>query len=244
MTDRPEYLDLIYHSYREWKHSYRVTNQRAERELYAREVARLGLPFKARLLEIGFGEGHFLDWARDQGFQIEGVEISAGYVESARGRGHQVCQGTLQGLSQATEPRYQAVVCFDVLEHLNIEEIMDFFHSLKPLLSEEGVILARFPNGASPFGRIYQYGDATHRTILTAQKVDQLAFMTGFRVSASFNAARVLSTARFLGIPARMKYLLAIIIEWLLGQLYFGARYPLDPNIVVHIRHREGPASK
>lgn len=240
MSSTPEYLEQIYKAYRDWKRSYRVVRPAAERELYAREFARISAPKQGRVLEVGFGEGLFLDWARDQGFAVEGVEISPDYVEAARSRGHQVWQGTVQDLSSDPQPEYDVVVCLDVLEHMTVDQIIDFFHAVKPVLREDGLILARFPNGASPFGRVYQHGDATHVTALTGLKMDQLAFLAGLKVSKTLNAARVFTNARLLGIPARLRYPLAVIVEWFLGQIFFNARLPMDPNIVVHIRHRNG----
>jgi hypothetical protein len=57
-------------------------------------------------------------------------------------------------------------------------------------------------------------------------------------MSDVFNAARAVRCGRFLGIPARLRKAVAAIIEWTVGQVYFGKRQPLDPNLVVHIRHR------
>ena len=66
MSSSLEYLEQIYRVYRDWKHSYRVVRPAAERELYTREFARIAPPANGRVLELGFGEGLFLDWARDR----------------------------------------------------------------------------------------------------------------------------------------------------------------------------------
>jgi 2-polyprenyl-3-methyl-5-hydroxy-6-metoxy-1,4-benzoquinol methylase len=210
--------------------------------MFEREMARLGLSAGAAILEAGFGEGRFLDWARDQGYAVEGIEISASYVEAARARGHDVFLCDAADFGSHCRFMYDAIVCFDVLEHLTADEIVAFFHSTKRALAPGGAILARFPNGASPFGRLYQHGDATHVSILTALKIDQLAFVAGLEVSNVFNAARAVRCGRLLGIPARIRKALAAAIEWTVGQIYFGARQPLDPNLVVHFRHR-GPGT-
>lgn len=53
---------------------------------YIAAVGRCVVP--ARILEIGFGNGQFMDWARAKGFQIAGVEIIPEMIDAARQRGH------------------------------------------------------------------------------------------------------------------------------------------------------------
>ncbi|MFQ5466616.1 MAG: SAM-dependent methyltransferase [Kiloniellaceae bacterium] len=229
-------LDPIHANYPEWRRAHRAVDLAAEHDIFARECARLTLPAGARILEVGFGEGLFLDWAREQGFHIEGVDISHAFVDAARARAHGVSHGTLVDMSRAPARPYDAIVCFDVLEHMTIDEIVAFFAAARRSLAPNGVICARFPNGGSPFGRVHQYGDVTHRTALTGLSVDQLARTAGLGVTGVFNAAQALG---LMGSRARLLRCVASLIEHCLGRLYYGGRVPLDPNLVVHIRALE-----
>ncbi len=238
MISETERLRLLYENYDSWRQSSFQSNLEAEHKIIAAEFSRLRLPTKATVLEVGFGEGHVMDWARDQGYQVEGVEITAGYVEAARNRGHNVFHGTISDIDLGKARKYDAIVCFDVLEHMNESQIVEFFASAKAILSDDGVILARFPNASSPIGLYYQYGDATHVSALTGLKVDQLAMLEGLRVTHSLNAMRTIpGRRRYFRVDAYFRHLASRFIEWLIGDVYFGERLPMAPNLVVHIRH-------
>ena len=244
MTSKTEILGLLYENYDSWRQSSFQNNLEAEHKIIAAEFSRLRLPKNAAVLEVGFGEGHVLDWARDQGYEVEGVEITAGYVDAARSRGHNVFHGTVADLDLGKARRFDAIVCFDVLEHMNESQIVEFFASAKAILSTDGVILARFPNASSPIGLYFQHGDATHVSALTGLKVDQLAMLEGLRVTHTLNAERTIpGRRRYFGVDAFLRLLASRFIEWLIGNVYFGERLPMSPNLVVHIRH-ESSASK
>ena len=71
---------------------------------------------------------------------------------------------------------------FDVLEHLDFDAIAALLQDIKPLLAADGRIIARVPNGDSPFSRAIQYGDITHRSVLGSGSVRQLASRVGLRL--------------------------------------------------------------
>ena len=42
------------------------------------------------------------------------------------------------------------------------------------------IVVSRFPNGQSPFGRVFQHGDFSHKSTLSTYKIEYLAALTGF----------------------------------------------------------------
>ena len=71
-----------------------------------------------RVLEVGCGNGLFLRGLRDEGYEVQGLEMSTGDVAYARERfGLPVIHGTLDSVSLPTE-HYDAVVLIYVLEHV------------------------------------------------------------------------------------------------------------------------------
>ena len=40
------------------------------------EIARAGRTASARVIELGYGRGHFLDWAKARGCTVTGTEIN------------------------------------------------------------------------------------------------------------------------------------------------------------------------
>jgi 2-polyprenyl-3-methyl-5-hydroxy-6-metoxy-1,4-benzoquinol methylase len=202
-------------------------------EIFAIEAGRAGITPPAAALEIGFGPGHFLDWAAAQGYRTTGVEIIASLVDSAVRRGHRALLGLPREVLDPAVDRFDLVVAFDVLEHMTVDEILDFLRFAASLLNPGGRFLARFPNGASPFGAYYQTGDVTHVTVLSAGRIRQIGLSAGLSLVAAFNSARpVASTARG-KLAQKARYLARDLLETFIGRLYFGNVVPLDPNITV-----------
>lgn len=72
---------------------------------------------RGRLLEVGCASGWLLQHARERGWQVTGVELSADAVAHARGLGLDVHQGTLDDAKLAPGS-FDLVFMGDVLEHV------------------------------------------------------------------------------------------------------------------------------
>lgn len=232
---------LFYSRYIEWKAWGGVGHEPAHLvEEFEIEVRRAGLPPGAAILEIGFGGGEFLDWARAAGYRPTGIDINPGVVAAAQERGHEVHQGDAKEVLESYHETFDAIVCLDVLEHQTLPELVDYFSVLTSRLKQGGKIIARFPNGASPFGRLYQYGDATHMTVLTGALMNQLAMLSGMTVLGEYNAAR---SARGPGgrglkdsvVARKLAYMMRDAVSSILSLIYFGRIVPFDPKMTVVI---------
>jgi 2-polyprenyl-3-methyl-5-hydroxy-6-metoxy-1,4-benzoquinol methylase len=215
-----DHRDTLYRTYASFK-SWDGAAGPGDDTTYAVEVMRAGLKPRSMILEIGFGEGRFLDWVAREGHNVTGVELIEDLVTSARRRGHKAFHGTAQSVLGATEDRFDLIVAFDVFEHLTADELLDLMRFAKTILAPDGRILARFPNGSSPFGIHIQYGDFTHMLALTAERMMQIAHAAGMKVTGVYNAARCKKGGA------------------VHGRLYFGHRIPLDPNLTVIIGGHE-----
>ena len=202
-------------------------------EIFADILKTAGVTGTLRILEMGFGDGAFLDWARASGHSVAGSEIRIEAIEAAKSRGHEVYHGI-----PSIEP-VDLIVALDVFEHLTNEQMLDFLVAADRLLKPRGLIVARFPNGSSPFFGHYHHGDATHQRPLTASLVQQVALMRGFELVKAVNPRPVPAGAAS-ALKAWLAYRLRDVIELVLGYAYFGCRVPMDPNIVVVLRR---PAS-
>lgn len=132
---------------------------------------------KVSALEIGFGHGAFMSYARTKRqWQITGIEINSIEMEAAAGAGYRV----LRSIDElpSTE-HFDLIVAFDVFEHLDVEMLIALLAKIARKLAPGGRLLARFPNGDSPFGLSNQHGDHTHRTVITRSKLSQLALPAG-----------------------------------------------------------------
>jgi SAM-dependent methyltransferase len=104
-----------------------------------------------RLLDIGCGEGMFLQVARDGGFQIAGLDLDAGNVASARARGLSPIEqglvvdgeGRLAPMLRGAQP-FDWVTAFEVLEHQ--PDPLGFLRAARGLLAAGGRLCGSVPN--------------------------------------------------------------------------------------------------
>ena len=160
----------LYSGYADWKnwHGEFAPSDRDAR-YFAAELADIPLQGK-RVLEIGFGNGSFLAWAKALGAEVVGTEIDAAMIQRALARGFDARPASLDALAAANE-RFDLIVAFDVFEHWDKPTLVASLVQFAALLGPDGQLLARFPNGQSPFGRVHQYGDPTHQTVLSASSM-------------------------------------------------------------------------
>lgn len=226
----------LYRDYAGWKAwSANVPQIAATARLdsaFAIELNRAGVPEHASVLEIGFGNGEFLDWCRAAGHRVCGIEIIPELVERASDRGHEVFIGGGGPPELMTDHAFDLIVAFDIFEHLTVEELRQWLMWAGNRLKPDGCIVARFPNGGSPFGLAYQSGDLTHRTSLSASSIEQLSRQASLRVISAHNAARPMGGGRS-KLLKLVAYTLRDVIEIAVGLVYYGRRMPLDPNLTV-----------
>jgi len=175
-------INNIYASYESWKQwdqipfgTYNKKQHYYFRKLLSKRLKR----GNETILEIGFGNGSLAGWLRDTypSAQWIGVEIQEPLVTKAIASGY-------ESLTNLPRPRvnhsFDAVVAFDVLEHLNDLEIRDLFADILPLLKENGVVIARVPNGEGPMGLPNQNGDPTHVTNISLSRLS--AYLPAWRI--------------------------------------------------------------
>lgn len=228
-----------YSDWKGWDGAFRASDREAR--YFSAEFRGLPLAGK-RLLEVGFGNGSLLAWARDQGARVSGLEHDAGMCEAGRRAGFEVSGTSLVELAEGGE-RYDLVVAFDVLEHWDGAELVANFAAVRALLEPGGVFVARFPNGQSPFGRVYQHGDFSHKSTLSTYKIEYLARRAGLEVVRVANACRVSAKAGMLAaLRQRWLAMRRRRIERHIARLYGIRRLPLDPNLVAVLRRPAGDA--
>jgi len=238
MTESAADQANLYTGYVQWKH-WHGDFCASDRDVryFAAEFSGIELNAK-RVLEIGFGNGSFLAWAKAQGALVAGTEIDEVMLAHARAHGFDAYPAALDVLATAT-PRFNLVVAFDVFEHWDKDTLIANLKCIATLLDAGGLLLARFPNGHSPFGRVHQHGDITHQTALSKSSMEQLAGMTGFTVVRVNNAASVpVRRDIWSALKHRWRKRRRAQIEAMIGRLYGIGRLPLDPNLTAVLRKR------
>lgn len=175
-------------SYRDWKDWGRDDFGRCgavQARYFEAELARAGVDTKAAsftLVEIGLGNGSFAAWSTARGYEYTGTELDPELVERARQSGWNAFPATLDLAKLGLPSTPQCIVAWDVLEHLETQQIMDLLGSAAEVLADRGTFIARIPSGDSPFGRHIQHGDVTHCSILGSSAMRQLALTAGLEV--------------------------------------------------------------
>lgn len=123
-------------------------------KILALQDIRSRLEVNKRILEVGFGDGNFLRRICDMGYSVVGTEVSEGMVEKVQ---QAVPQASVLLSDDPSSLPYEfdAVCCFEVLEHL--EDPEDFARKLPGCL-----LYASVPNPWRWYPRItgrYEYWD-------------------------------------------------------------------------------------
>jgi SAM-dependent methyltransferase len=107
-----------------------------------RAVAALSRP-PGHLLDVGCGDGSFLEAAARHGWTVTGTEFSMAGSDMARARGFTVFTGELAEARLPAE-RFAAITCWHVIEHVaNPRRLLGEMHRL---LAPGGVLMLATPN--------------------------------------------------------------------------------------------------
>jgi SAM-dependent methyltransferase len=143
----------------------------------------------AAILDLGCGHGALLYFARQAGYtNVSGIDGSPAQVEAARRLGIEgVKAGEILPTLRATPAAsLDAVIAYDVIEHLTRDELIDVTDEVFRALKPDGRWIMHAPNGLSPFCGVMTYGDLTHEMAFTPESLTQLFLASGFK-SAAFH---------------------------------------------------------
>jgi SAM-dependent methyltransferase len=106
-----------------------------------------------RLLDVGCGHGLLADEARNRGWEVQGLELSANTAGYARERlGLEVHEKTLDDFAATNPGQFDAIVLADVIEHLDDPE--GAIDRAYELLAPDGVFLVVTPDPGSITARL------------------------------------------------------------------------------------------
>jgi 2-polyprenyl-3-methyl-5-hydroxy-6-metoxy-1,4-benzoquinol methylase len=233
----PAEISELHSGYSEWKGwttSFAFSGEEAA--YFAGETR--GLPLReSKVLEVGYGAGAFLGWARSQGASVAGVEIDPSAIKAAETAGLVLLPPDFERVAADHAAQYDLIAAFDVWEHFSMAEIMARTRAADTMLKPGGHLLLRFPNGQSPFGLGPQNADATHVTALSREKMEHVIRGMRFAVvryggayrapgpSLAHRIVRGLRGALRSAISAPMRYA-------------FEQDFPYDPVVTLVLRRQ------
>lgn len=153
------------------------------RSLFRRERMRLlrQLPYDARVLEVGAGDGRFLGALAERGYSVTGIEPYKNGTAAASSR---IQRTTLED-AEVEAGSQDAVVLWHVLEHMDDPE--QALRRAGSWLEPRGTLLLAVPNLASLQARVggdrwFQQDVPRHRTHFTPVGIERLLVRSGFRI--------------------------------------------------------------
>jgi 2-polyprenyl-3-methyl-5-hydroxy-6-metoxy-1,4-benzoquinol methylase len=102
---------------------------------------------KGRLLDVGCSFGFFLDAARQRGWSVEGIDISAYAAQYARSRFNLSVQNVPVTEARFPEQSFDVITMWEVVEHFPTP--VQALQHLSQFLRPEGMIVLGTPNVAS-----------------------------------------------------------------------------------------------
>jgi 2-polyprenyl-3-methyl-5-hydroxy-6-metoxy-1,4-benzoquinol methylase len=231
-TELPVSPYATYVAWKQWDRLFAYTPEQAR--YFAGEMRGLAVA-GADLLEIGYGSGDFLAWARDKGARVSGVEIIPALVEAARERGIPLLPPDLESAAAHHAAAFDTIIAFDVFEHLTPDVVAMRLVTCAGMLKPGGHLVLRFPNGQSPFGLVPQGGDPTHRSLLSRGAIEQLMLSTDLVVVRYAPSFRITGGGLLKGLARRLRYLARDMISVTLNAIY-AESIPWDAVVVIALR--------
>ncbi len=134
-----------------------------------------------RILDVGCGDGHFLEAAKRRGWNVFGTELTDEAIAICRSKGITMHQGPLQ--SYVPDARFDVITSFEVLEHIN--DGRDHVRKIACLIRPCGMFYFTTPNFDSCSRRflggrwvVIEYPE--HLVYYTVSTIDRLLSDAGF----------------------------------------------------------------
>lgn len=142
-----------------------------------------------RVLDVGCGDGKFLEWVRSKGYtEVDGCEVSERRVSQARARlDGQATVFNVDGLAHLEDCEdgvYECILLHAVIEHLEKEYVERLLETAREKLSDDGVLVILTGNLANPFANSIMFGDFDHEFGYTPAGLSALLADYGYSVAA------------------------------------------------------------
>lgn len=118
----------------------------ATRAYFRRVIGGIGIK-KGRLLDIGTGQGVFVEEAKKAGYEAQGIDLCAALVAKAQARGLDVQYKAAEELDTSDGARFDVVTMMDLIEH--VPEPLAVLATVRKLLKPNGELVVYTPNHRS-----------------------------------------------------------------------------------------------
>jgi SAM-dependent methyltransferase len=133
------------------------------------------------VLDVGCGEGQFIESARAQGINASGVDSDVQMVRVCREKGLNVVEANLFDYLPQQKRQFDGIFSSNVLEHLSVQDALRFLQLSFDALRPGGVLLVATPNPESLIVHLHEFWrDATHVRLYNRSLLEFLLSWSGF----------------------------------------------------------------
>jgi O-antigen chain-terminating methyltransferase len=133
------------------------------------------------ILDLGCGKGEWLQWLKAKGFTaLYGVDCSND-IQKGSADGVRLIQADAMTFLKDSQDRFDLIHAKDLIEHLDIEQALEFCRLIRSRLKPGGKIWLVTYNAQAPFSGATRYSDLTHRIGLTPMSACQLLSACGYQ---------------------------------------------------------------
>jgi SAM-dependent methyltransferase len=203
---------------------------------YQEKYARL-FPAGSKVLDVGCGEGYFLELLAARGVEGIGLDHSVRAIEICRNKGMQVIEGEPFTALPEARALYDGIFCCHVIEHFAPERVRELMRLILSSTKPGGLLILVTPNMQSieVLSEIF-WRDPTHVRPYPRVLVEELLRYEGFEIHSSGTDP---DTRRRM--PRRN---LLLALKYLLKKIRFGEYYGCGDTFVIGRRPSAASGAK
>lgn len=136
-----------------------------------------------QILDVGAGFGFLIYALNRAGFNnVRGIDISPQMVMIATSKGLNVelVEDSKEYLEKHNG-EFDIIFALDVLEHIPVDNQIDFLKSIYNALKDDGKFICTVPNANSSFASRWRYIDWTHHCSFTEHSLEFVLLNSGFK---------------------------------------------------------------
>ena len=138
---------------------------------------------KTRILDIGCGMGHFLNFLEKEGYEnYLGIDISEENIEFCKEKNFNVRLCNVFDYLKENSGLFDTIIMNDVIEHFDKQEIIQLLKLVHRNLIINGKLIIKVVNASNPIlGNSSRYVDFTHEIGFTEESLSQVLKVCGYK---------------------------------------------------------------
>jgi len=177
---------------------------------------------RTNVLDLGCGEGNFLELLKKENIEGEGVDINSSYVEKARKKNLKVTCADANEFLKGRGEIYDGIFACHVIEHFAPEKAVELVRNCSRALKLRGILVVVTPDSENFRTITHDFWiDLTHVRPYPLETLEKIFTDTGFRV---IKKKKILNDAN------------RFVLPWIynfLRQIFFGRHWGTKELVIV-----------